>query len=261
MRKRSEIGKAKETAQPAPVAAPKPTGEKVTCPKCGLDQPGGGSECLACGEKFAAPKAAPAPVKIEERPTKPLSNEQTEQENIGKLAYDLKARDLDITLAQLSSIAASERRTLRAWLDAKSSDATPAVRMILEHFKVSTPIPQIGSTDHEIFAKDGPLVSDHRLPQRMAAEKALVDDEGEEVTYVFGKEMYRVTEFCTFDIGPYSATSKIRAGENRAIAMNRLRRELESMAEVDRREKRDKYIATLLGIKPALKAASDSIKE
>lgn len=268
MRKRSEIGKPKQEEQSKqPDPSPSLMG-KVTCTDCGLEQPRGTSDCLGCGATLPAgsvgvvPAGATAPKRVEQ----PM-------ENLGKLAYDLKSKDVDVTLAQICATPPEDRRALQAWVDAKSPDVPPAVRMILERLNPKPPplISGAKEPNDQIFKNYQPTPEEARGktvgvdmasgPDRTvqwhgSSGVVAVQDVGEEVTFVYGKEMYRVTEFCTFDVGPFSATTKIRSGETRIDALLRLRAELEAAAEVERAKKRDGYIQTLLGIKPALQAAS-----
>lgn len=296
MRKRSEIGKkitegVEQVRQERAAAA----AGQVECAKCHLVQPGGTSDCLSCGETLP---------KFIVNAGEPPKREVPPMENLGALAYALKEKDLDITLAQLCAVEPEERRELQKWVDAKSADVTPRVRMILEHLRTvqAKPLAGPGARDEnaasdEIFKTDPQPVADSGMRSRLAVgvdvgkdggtTSVLVEkddagkmkvldikhtpppqtvareviqrmadaDVGEEVTYVLGKEMYRVTEFCTFDVGPYSATTRVRENETRIDAINRLREELEMAAEIDRVKRRDSYIRTYLGIKPVFEKA------
>lgn len=73
-------------------------------------------------------------------------------------------------------------------------------------------------------------------------------DIGEEVEVSWAKESIKVADYCNCDIGPFSTTSKVRAGENRSDAIRRVYAELERLAE----EIRDRKIASF---KDALKRA------
>jgi hypothetical protein len=262
MRKRSEIGsKLQAVANPS-------TGmkTKITCGHCGLEQPSGEQLCLACSAALAPSSAAE------------LSNEQVLQENLGKLTFDLKSKDIDVTLDQICKLAPASRRALADWVAQKSNDIPPPIRAIFDKMGVD-----------EVFQHDGVVVADRRLPERMKAEAGFpigqpsevairhsselaksvtnvtrmndVGSGGEEITYVFGKEMYRVADFCTFDVGPYSATTHVQPGETRFDAFTRLRHDLEAVAQADRIARRESYIRTMLGIKPAVQAASAARKE
>lgn len=284
MRKRSEIGKPKSEEKPSEQKwkermaqhhieaaerseATKPKLEKVTCAKCGLEQPGGTSDCITCGERLPEFKLV----------TGASPKEPPPMENLSKLAYDLKSKDLDVTLAQLAATPVDDRRELQKWVDAKSPDVTPRVRMILERLNPNPP-PLAGSGSHDpvqgaiddVFKSYTPTPEEERgkesksafrsdstrpsaMPSTNVSSSAFIQAVGDEVTYTLGKEMYRVTEFCTFDVGPISATTRVRERETALQALERVRNDVEAFAESERIRKRDSYMATWKGIKPAFK--------
>jgi hypothetical protein len=245
MRKRSEIGK--QTSLPGTTPAMTAAQAQamthtfvVTCAKCGLSQPSGTSDCLGCGALLSEMKLAQSP------PSKEMTNQEVEQENIGKLAYDMKHRDIDVTLDNLCKLTKEERVSLRTWMDSNQADVPPRIRFILENIR------KMGETRADIAPPEPKSVTNvTNIVHKPSPYPAVDSDVGEEVTYTMGKEMYRVAEFCTFDVGPHVAHTRVRPGETRHNALERLRAEMEAFAHVDRIKRRDEFIANMRGVKKA----------
>lgn len=63
------------------------------------------------------------------------------------------------------------------------------------------------------------------------------DERGEMVSVTWGEELFTPVQFCSFRVGPFSASSTLRAGESREQAADRLMRELERIAAKERETK------------------------
>jgi hypothetical protein len=69
----------------------------------------------------------------------------------------------------------------------------------------------------------------------------------ETVTYTWGRELYSFQQFTNVEVGPYSATTSVRAGETRTQAYSRVAAEVTAFAEGSRKAKLDSYKRALKG--------------
>lgn len=69
-------------------------------------------------------------------------------------------------------------------------------------------------------------------------------DEGEEVSCTKGEEMYgKPGQFSTYRVGPFSGTTRVRAGETRAQARRRLMDELNAFADEERERAKKAFLS------------------
>ncbi len=71
------------------------------------------------------------------------------------------------------------------------------------------------------------------------------DDVGETVSATWGEELYSPQQFCTFRVGSFTRTTKIREGETALDAKRRIYAEMRQMAEDERHEKMSIYLEAL----------------
>lgn len=67
--------------------------------------------------------------------------------------------------------------------------------------------------------------------------------DGGEVVVVWAREQFSPAQYHTFEVGPFTATVKIGAGESLAAAAKRAMDDLRRFAEAERERKRDSYLA------------------
>jgi hypothetical protein len=73
-------------------------------------------------------------------------------------------------------------------------------------------------------------------------------EENQEVTASWPEEMYGKTgTFCSYRVGPFTAKSRIRAGETRPMAFKRVMDELADVAKLERIRARDAFLEHLPG--------------
>lgn len=89
--------------------------------------------------------------------------------------------------------------------------------------------------------------SDPYKEKNSEREMASNDEAGETVTATWGEELFSPKQFHTFKVGPFSATTTLRIGEDRTQAVGRLMRELEKVAEAERQRKRASFLAAIDG--------------
>lgn len=70
-------------------------------------------------------------------------------------------------------------------------------------------------------------------------------DEGETVSYTWGEELFSPKQFFTCRVGPFTDTTKVRAGETRNDARLRLREEMSAFAEAERKRKFTTFLDTM----------------
>lgn len=70
----------------------------------------------------------------------------------------------------------------------------------------------------------------------------------ETVSVTWGEELFTPVQFCSFRVGPFSASSALRDGETREQAADRLMRELEKVAAKERETKARVFKQALTGI-------------
>jgi hypothetical protein len=111
--------------------------------------------------------------------------------------------------------------------------------LVVEQKKGSTSkVPEVWAPRPELTANE-------------AAKAALPDlaDTGDTVSATWGEEKITVPDniarFCTFTVGPFSASTKIRQGETRQAALGRLNNDLAAMAEEARLAKMQSYTHAL----------------
>ena len=75
-----------------------------------------------------------------------------------------------------------------------------------------------------------------------------VVDEGKTVTVTWAEEQFQPVQFNTFRVGPFAASTQVRAGETIAQATVRLHAELDVAAQQILREKSAAYLRSLKGI-------------
>lgn len=63
----------------------------------------------------------------------------------------------------------------------------------------------------------------------------------ETISVTWGEELFTPVQFCSFRVGPFSASTTLRAGESREQAADRLMRELERIAAKERELKTRVY--------------------
>lgn len=100
----------------------------------------------------------------------------------------------------------------------------------------------------------GEIGRDELIAIRAAGHSKQIDcasgDEGQTVKAVWGSQYYQVVQYNGFTVGPFEATTIVRAGETVARALLRLHEELEQAAAQIGRKKADEHVAELrrLGI-------------
>ena len=67
--------------------------------------------------------------------------------------------------------------------------------------------------------------------------------DGGEVVVVWAREQFSPAQYHSFEVGPFTATVKIGAGESLAAAARRAMDDLRRFAEAERERKRDSYLA------------------
>lgn len=96
------------------------------------------------------------------------------------------------------------------------------------------------------------LMGIHEREQR--ADEVDAADEGDEVVAIWAEEVVQVEAFCTFRVGPFESRTKVRLGEDRAMALHRIYVELCSYAEKERERKCRSFIHALRGVRATVKA-------
>lgn len=89
------------------------------------------------------------------------------------------------------------------------------------------------------------------------AVKDIVDerDVGDLVTANWGAEKCSPVQYHTFDVGPFSYTTKVRAGETPAEAGMRAYKVRENLADLTYVQKRDEFLRNVRDAARAVKAA------
>lgn len=65
---------------------------------------------------------------------------------------------------------------------------------------------------------------------------------GNEVTVVWGKELFSPASFHTFEVGPFTATTRVIPGETFSVAAERAMEDLRRFAEKERERKKASYL-------------------
>jgi len=86
--------------------------------------------------------------------------------------------------------------------------------------------------------------SKHEPPNEKPFE-VLDGNEKETITVTWGEELYTPRQFCSYRVGPFSASTTVRKGETRVHAGMRLMEELRAFADVERRAKRQAFTQSL----------------
>lgn len=68
---------------------------------------------------------------------------------------------------------------------------------------------------------------------------------GETVSATWGEEQFSPKQFHSFRVGPFSATTRLRQGETRQQALERLNAELREFAEAEKRRKYEGYMKSV----------------
>lgn len=69
-------------------------------------------------------------------------------------------------------------------------------------------------------------------------------DEGDEVSYTKGEEMYgKPGQFSTYRVGPFTSSTRVRAGETRVEALRRLSLEMETFMTEERERAKKAFLA------------------
>ncbi len=75
----------------------------------------------------------------------------------------------------------------------------------------------------------------------------------ETVSYTWGEEMIRVSEFTNARVGPFTATTVVRPDESPSQALSRLSYEVSAMAERERERKVRGFLEALTGFAPVIR--------
>lgn len=76
------------------------------------------------------------------------------------------------------------------------------------------------------------------------------------VRYEWAEEALQLADFCTVRVGPFSATTSVRAGETPESALQRLKDKVDAFAERERARKITSFLAALRGARQEAKSAS-----
>ena len=84
--------------------------------------------------------------------------------------------------------------------------------------------------------------------EQRAGERAFAEAAGQSVEVTWGEELFQPVQFNAFRVGPFKATTVVRAGESVGEALLRLHREIAATAQAIRQEKADDYVKALAAV-------------
>lgn len=262
MRKRSEIGK-KATTKVEDIGGTKIG--FVECSHCGIEQSVGtlekrGGKCIACGEDLSE-ETTEAKEKTGSQKTGmriPVSETKAKHKPASELstASGDKLHILPDATAAICSVCGKYQFATdsgpvcnnghggAASMHTKEWEKYCVDRAIEKGKKEAEAKKQIADMPKPALPFSGKVT---REQVKASIEKvfAVDDDAGEEVTVTWAEEMIQVVSFCHYRHGPFSATSRIRPGETRALACARVYAELADFAESSRIDKHNAYCAAL----------------
>jgi hypothetical protein len=214
----------------------------------------------------AAPAAPPPPGGVSREtppaaapPAAPIPEEQA----IGTLVAMLAKAGVEATVVEVAAMEVEDRRV--AWRWAKAFDRGPmpdCVRALVREMRPeegkiaagtgtltssagivsAASSPPVGSFAPKagIELSSAPVLNLGDAPlDRERREVLAARDLGEEVTYAWGEEKLTLVKdsYSTTTVGSFSSTTRVRAGETRAAAFERLRAEVTAVAEAERERK------------------------
>lgn len=226
-----EFGEA--PAAQAPAAAAPPAGAPAgmaACPRCAMSMPAAMTRCPKCDAQMpGAPAAPPAGSFLDdefgEAPAAPAQDHRLHVLSMAPQAKQAAASEDEFGAAPPPGAGDIPSK---AWAD--------------EPVRQPPARPNLGeqaSLDQAAYAasKELPIRVGAAPTGAAAPWPADAADVGEEVTVTWGEETIQLAPFCTFHVGPFSATTRIRPGESRAAAIVRAHAQLIEFAEQERRRK------------------------
>lgn len=185
--------------------------------------------------------------------TKPSAAERTgdlfQSAPLGTLTPE--QREGEIKKVQDDAIArAQARRDLEK--RAESDETGSITRKELDDEREAIQAEAAGALGGAFFGSPSPLAAPEKevmvkdLPTFSATNEGVgpTPDEGDEVSCTKGEEMYgKPGQFSTYRVGPFSGTTKVRAGETRAQARRRLMDELNAFADEERERAKKAFLA------------------